>query len=154
MTIGIVLEIQNLKLRMSKADVLLESLKKFFDIPENREILIDILVRKTGISLRKLESFITVQSKKDNLTYTTKSGKQFVVHVAYKSSLVGYSKKLFDPFCRTERIQFLDITTTVAQLNFIKWCITNDIIEYVKKCSHESTFHPQTEDMCILGDTH
>ena len=50
----------------------------------------------------------------------------------YKSSLDGYSKKLFDPFCRTERIEFGTLNTTVAQLNFIKWCIENDIIEYIR----------------------
>lgn len=122
---------------MSKSSLLLESLRGFFDIPENAQILIDILEHKKGVSLRTLESFITVRSKNENITYTTKSGKNFVVHVAYKSSLVGYSKKLFDPFCRTERIQFKigdrDITTTVAQLNFIKWCINNDVIDYLLK---------------------
>ena len=42
------------------------------------------------------------------------------------------ARSCFDPFCRTNRIEFNDITTTVAQLNFIKWCIENDIIEYIK----------------------
>ncbi len=120
---------------MSKSSLLLESLRGFFDEPHNAQMLIDILDHKKGVSLRTLESFITVKSKNENITYTTKSGKNFVVHVAYKSSLDGYSKKLFDPFCRTERIQFKvgdrEITTTVAQLNFIKWCINNDIIDYL-----------------------
>ncbi len=122
---------------MSKSTLLLDSLRVFFDDPSNAKMLIDILDHKKGVSLRTLESFITVKSKNENITYTTKTGKNFVVHVAYKSSLVGYSKKLFDPFCRTERIQFnigdREITTTVAQLNFIKWCINNDIIEYILK---------------------
>lgn len=122
---------------MSKSSLLLESLRGFFDEPQNAQMLIDILDHKKGVSLRTLESFITVKSKNENITYTTKSGKNFVVHVAYKSSLDGYSKKLFDPFCRTERIQFKvgdrEITTTVAQLNFIKWCINNDIIDYLLK---------------------
>jgi hypothetical protein len=51
--------------------------------------------------------------------------------VAYKSSLDGYSKKFFDPFCRTERIEFQGFTTTVAQLNFIRWCIINGIVDYI-----------------------
>ncbi len=144
---------------MSKEDLLLESLTTFFRDPKNSQVLVDILVHKTCISLRKLESFITIQSKKDNVTYKTKSGKQFVVHVAYKSSLVGYSKKLFDPFCRTNRIQFkIDddhtITTTVAQLNFIKWCITNDIIDYIKKYKPENMSHSQSDSMCIPCETH
>lgn len=125
---------------MSKSTLLLDSLRVFFDDPSNAKMLIDILDHKKGVSLRTLESFITVKSKNENITYTTKTGKNFVVHVAYKSSLVGYSKKLFDPFCRTERIQFKigdrEITTTVAQLNFIKWCINNDIIDYILKSKH------------------
>jgi hypothetical protein len=61
----------------------------------------------------------------------TPTGRQFTVHMAYKSSLDGYSKKFFDPFCRTERIEFMGLTTTVAQLNFIRWCIVNGIVDYM-----------------------
>jgi len=118
---------------MSKSEVLLESLKTFFSTDENQKILCDILTSHKGPSLRKLESFITVQSKRDNISYTTKDGRKFTVHVAYKSSLSGYSKRLFDPFCRTERIEFLGLSTTVAQLNFIRWCITNDIIKFLSE---------------------
>jgi len=116
---------------MSKSELLLTSLSKFFDIPENREKLHDILGHRKGISLRKLEWFVTNYAKANHVTYTTPTGKMFTVHVAYKSSLDGYSKKLFDPFCRTERVEFHGFTTTCAQLNFLKWCIQNGIIEYL-----------------------
>lgn len=116
---------------MSKSDLLLESLTRFFSEPKNRDQLSDILAHKNGISLRSLEWFVTNYSKNRHVTYTTQGGKTFTVHVAYKSSLDGYSKKLFDPFCRTERIEFQGFTTTVAQLNFIRWCITNGIINYI-----------------------
>jgi len=117
---------------MSKSDLLLESLKKFYEDPVNSERLHDILTTKSqGISLRNLEWFVTNYAKNRHVTYTTRGGRAFTVHVAYKSSLDGYSKKLFDPFCRTERINFQGLTTTVAQLNFIKWCLTNGIIEYM-----------------------
>jgi hypothetical protein len=144
-----VLEVWRTALAMSKSDVLLETLREFFNKPQNASILMDVLVDRNGVSLRKLESFITVYSKKNNVSYTTKTGKMFVVHVAYKSSLVGYSKRLFDPFCRTERIEFqvspdVVITTTVAQLNFIKWCITNEVIDYVKQSSHTSALRSDT----------
>ena len=72
------------------------------------------------------------------MTYKTCDGKIFSVHVAYKSSLDGYSKKLFDPFCRADKITYTipgttnEIHTTVAQLNFIRWCIKNNIIDYIK----------------------
>jgi hypothetical protein len=116
---------------MSKSDLLLESLTRFFSEPKNSDQLKDILAHKNGISLRSLEWFVTNYSKNRHVTYTTQTGKTFTVHVAYKSSLDGYSKKLFDPFCRTERIQFQGFTTTVAQLNFIRWTITNGIIDYI-----------------------
>lgn len=116
---------------MAKADILLESLRRFFEEPENLEKLKDILGHRKGISLRNLEWFVTNYSKDRQVTYETSTGRQFTVHVAYKSSLDGYSKKLFDPFCRTDRIEFHGFTTTPAQLNFLKWCIQNSIIEYM-----------------------
>ena len=118
---------------MGKQELLLASLVKFYDVPENKEILNDILGHRKGISLRKLEWFVTNYAKAHHVTYTTPTGKMFTVHVAYKSSLDGYSKKLFDPFCRTERLDFQGFTTTCAQLNFLRWCITNGVIDYLSK---------------------
>ena len=118
---------------MSKSELLLASLTKFFDVPENREKLHDILGHRNGISLRKLEWFVTNYAKNNHVTYTTPGGKMFTVHVAYKSSLDGYSKKLFDPFCRTDRIDFHGFTTTPAQLNFLRWCFQNGIVDYMIK---------------------
>ena len=124
---------------MNKADILLSSINTFYAEPENRTTLIELLNKSGGISLRNLEWFITNYSKRNNLAYTTTDGKIFSVHCAYKSSLDGYSKKLFDPFCRSEKIVYTvpgtddEIHTTVAQLNFIRWCIRNNIVEYIRK---------------------
>jgi hypothetical protein len=117
---------------MSKEQTLLKSLSGFYSDTGNLSILKSIIHKTDNVSLRSIEWFVTNHSKKNKVSYTTKNGKKFIVHMAYKSSLDGYSKKLFDPFCRTNRIEFNDITTTVAQLNFIKWCIEHDIIEYIK----------------------
>ena len=122
---------------MSRSDLLLESVKEFYSVDIHSKYLEDILDKKNGLSLRNIEWFITNYSKKTNLSYKMSNGKQFTVHCAYKSSLDGYSKKLFDPFCRTEKFEFkipntnTTIHTTVAQLNFIKWCIKNNIINYL-----------------------
>mgnify|MGYP001177016522 FL=1 len=122
---------------MSKSDILLTSINHFYDDTENKAMLKSILDKSSGISLRNLEWFITNYAKKHNLTYTTSNGKLFTVHCAYKSTLDGYSKKLFDPFCRSEKISYTipgtddEISTTVAQLNFIKWCIKNKVIDYI-----------------------
>tara|TARA_R110000772_G_scaffold243857_1_gene356829 strand:- start:396 stop:803 length:408 start_codon:yes stop_codon:yes gene_type:complete len=122
---------------MSKSGILLTSINTFYNEEENRSKLMNILDKSTGISLRNLEWFITNYAKKNNTSYTTKDGKYFTVHCAYKSSLDGYSKKLFDPFCRSEKFPYKvpgtshEIQTTLAQLNFIKWCIKNNIIDYI-----------------------
>jgi len=120
----------------NRSDLLFKTLKQFYTDDTNAKHLNDILHRREGISLRTLEWFIINYCKKKNVTYETKTGRKFSVHVAYKASLDGYSKKLFDPFCRTQRIEFdvegVPVKTTVAQLNFIKWCIVNNIIDYIK----------------------
>lgn len=117
---------------MSKQDVLFKSLDDFYSNEKNFKELCDILDHSYGISLRNIEWFVTNYAKECHTKFKTPAGNYMDVHVAYKSSLGGYSKKLFDPFCRTERIQYKGLTTTVAQLNFIRWCIRNGIIEYIK----------------------
>lgn len=139
---------------MSKSDVLLESLTRFFAEPLHAEQLGDVLCHRKGISLRNLEWFVTNYSKNRHVSYTAPNGKIFTVHVAYKSSLDGYSKKLFDPFCRTERIEFHGLTTTVAQLNFIRWCITNGIIEYLITQKEVLRTHSQSPKSCIHNKIH
>ena len=81
---------------MNKSAILLTSIDTFYNNPENRATLLEILNKTGGISLRNLEWFITNYSKKNNLSYKTNDGKIFSVHCAYKSSLDGYSKKLFE----------------------------------------------------------
>jgi hypothetical protein len=60
-----------------------------------------------------------------------------LVHNNYKGQLKAYSKKNFDPFCRRNRIRFYYddnkyFITTVGQLNFFKWALENNIINYIK----------------------
>ena len=48
-------------------------------------------------------------------------------------------KKTFDPFCRRERINFEyddknnNVITTVGQLNFFRWALESNVIDYVDK---------------------
>ena len=140
----------------TRSDLLLEALRRFFEVPEHTQQLKDILEHRRGVSLRNLEWFVTNYSRQTNVTYTTPTGRQFTVHVAYKSSLDGYSKKFFDPFCRTERIEFQGFTTTVAQLNFIRWCIVNGIVDYItekgvlhiRRKFEEARIHSSTDTSC------
>ena len=105
--------------------------------PENIEYLINILNNKFQISLRIIDWFVTNYSKKNNICWMLKDDR-FVVYINYKSQLKAYSKKYFDPFCRRERIYFYYnkndyIITTIGQLNFFKWAIENNIIEFIRE---------------------
>lgn len=103
--------------------------------------MLNIINGKSQISLRILDWYVTNYSKKNNTSYDIISSdgnlKKFIVFIDYKSQLKAYSKKQFDPFCRRERISFYDhdnneIVTTVGQLNFFRWAIENNILEYVE----------------------
>ena len=80
---------------MSKTDILLSSVNEFYSDDKNKSTLMGILDKSGGISLRNIEWFITNYAKKNHTSYTTSNGRLFTVHCAYKSSLDGYSKKLF-----------------------------------------------------------
>uniref|UniRef100_A0A6C0JTE7 Uncharacterized protein n=1 Tax=viral metagenome TaxID=1070528 RepID=A0A6C0JTE7_9ZZZZ len=121
--------------------LLLNSLYEFYSDEIHSEKLLDVINHRKGVSLRNIEWFITNYAKSNQIIYKTKNGKDFPVHIKYKASLDGYSKRAFDPFCRTERIQFnlpgdIEISTTVSQLNFLRWCISNDIIHYIENNKH------------------
>ena len=121
--------------------LLLRSLNSFYSDIHNSEKLLDVINHRKGVSLRNIEWFITNYAKSNQTRYKTKEGKDFPVHIQYKASLDGYSKRAFDPFCRTERIDFQlpgneTISTTISQLNFLRWCIVNDIITYIENNKH------------------
>uniref|UniRef100_A0A6C0D065 Uncharacterized protein n=1 Tax=viral metagenome TaxID=1070528 RepID=A0A6C0D065_9ZZZZ len=110
-------------------NLLLDSLNNYYN-DYNLNILKDILTN-SNISLRVIDWFVTNFSKKFNIEYNNNSN-LVNVYVSYKSQLKSYSKKFFDPFCRRNRINYKNtVSTTIGQLNFFKWAITNGIINYV-----------------------
>lgn len=130
----------NTYLVVSKKDLLMQSLISFFMTRVNLDKIIPIITGKSKISLRILDWFVTNFSKKNNINYElnleNNQKKNFIVYLDYKSQLKAYSKKNFDPFCRRERISFIDhdnneLITTVGQLNFFRWSIENNILLYV-----------------------
>lgn len=131
----------NFKIISSKKDLLMQSLINFFTNRKNLDQVIPIITGKSKISLRILDWFVTNYSKKNNVHYSIQLNnkiKNFIVYLDYKSQLKAYSKKQFDPFCRRERISFIDhdnneLVTTVGQLNFFRWAIDNDILIYIKE---------------------
>ena len=121
----------------------IQRLEKFYT-PERIEKLREILTGKTGgVSLRILDWFVTNYSKKNNVSYVTKSGKHVIVYLAYKCHLKAYSKKMFDPFCRHNRIDFHGVSTTVGQLNFFAWAIEDECIDYMH--THIDDIHADME---------
>ena len=95
-------------------DILLNSLKRYYNKESNFEILNNILSNEKNISLRLIDWFVTNYSKKNNIIYliyrdkqdrqtldeTDTIDKQFNVYDSYKSQLKDYIKKKTYPYCR------------------------------------------------------
>jgi hypothetical protein len=139
-----------------KQDLLLESLKKFYRNPGNKELILPIVKQQTTISLRLLDWLVTNYSKQNDIHYelikSDGTKKNFNIWLDYKNQLKAYSKRQFDPFCRRKRIFYniknnetvglnkKDIekyqknedgfVTTVGQLNFFRWALTHHVVDY------------------------
>lgn len=124
---------------LKKQEILLIPISNFFHEPKHLDLLLGILISgKYKVSLRIIDWFVTNYSKKHNLVIHNKNNKPFIVYLEYKSQLKAYSKKQFDPFCRRARIFFeynkdKKFETTIGQLNFFRWAIENNIIDYIIK---------------------
>ena len=121
----------------------LHRLERFYAIDDRTTKLRDVLDGKTNISLRILDWFVTNYAKKNNISYVTSAGKHVIVYLSYKSHLKAYSKKMFDPFCRWDRIDFHGISTTVGQLNFFAWVMEDGILDYLEE--HREEIHADME---------
>lgn len=119
-----------------KQELIVMSLQSFYagrnDLPE----IMELLQGTSIISLRLIDWFVTNYAKRHNIGYVL-GGQEFMVYMSYKSQLKAYSKKLFDPFCRRERIMFSlpgteQFVTTVGKLNFFRWAIEKNVIEFLK----------------------
>jgi len=118
-------------------NVLLNNLKTFYN-KERLDRMLSIINGESSISLRIVDWFSTNYSKKNFTLYELKNGQRFKVYNDYKLRLRAYSKKRFDPFCRWDRIMIpydgeTSIQTTLGQLNFFKWAIENEVIEYIEQ---------------------
>jgi len=118
-------------------------LDKFYANPRNLEILRDIIEKNSKISLSVIDWFVTNYAKKNNTAFINSQNKLINVFLSYKSHLSAYKKKIFDPFCRTKRIKYKDIETTVGQLNFFEWLISDEILAYLE--THFTEIHDDME---------
>lgn len=130
---------QTIKHRVqNRQDFIVRWLQDFFNQPGKLDEILPILTGKSPVSLRLIDWFVTNYSKKFNVFYPLED-RQFMVHFHYKRELKAYSKRLFDPFCRRERISFQVRghapieETTVGQLNFFRWAIEKGVVDYITK---------------------
>ena len=119
----------------SKDHWVLVHLNTFYNEPANMERVTTILESHSRISLRLMDWFVTNYSKKHNISYLTKDNRHVIVYLVYKARLRGYSKKIFDPFGRGRKFQYgaNNLTTTIAQLQFFKWAIEAELLDYLEE---------------------
>lgn len=121
--------------------LLLKNLLDFFENRDNLEKMMEIVNNESHISLRLVDWFVTNYSKKYYTVYKIKTSmgeQRFKVYNEYKLKLKAYGKIRYDVFKRWERISVPVaeneyIETTLGQLNFFKWAISNKVLEYIEK---------------------
>ena len=121
--------------------LLMKNLLEFYKNNDHLKTIISIINGESKISLRIVDWFVTNYAKKYYTVYELNEPYnnemiRFKVYNDYKLKLKAYSKRQFDPFCRWERITipYNDkyMETTIGQLNFFKWAIECNIIDYIK----------------------
>ena len=129
----------------SQNDLLLHNLLDFYKNTDHLDTMLRIITGESRISLRIVDWFATNYAKNYFTVYPLEEGgnkttnKRFKVYIDYKLKLKAYSKKRFDPFCRWDRISipYRDdgtcIETTLGQLNFFKWAIENQVVDYIEQ---------------------
>jgi hypothetical protein len=93
--------------------LLTESLTRFYGHPSHADVLCSIATGKSDVSLRLVEWFVSSERE---------------ISLDYRARLRAYTRRLFDPFRRSDRI-VMDLgedrmfETTLGQMNFVKWLI-------------------------------
>ena len=123
-------------------DLLLNNLLEFYKDTNYLKQMLQIINGESPISLRIVDWFTTNYAKKYytlyNIALPNNESRRFKVYIDYKLKLKAYSKKRFDPFCRWERITIpyddtTSVQTTIGQLNFFKWAIENEVIDFIQE---------------------
>ena len=139
-------------------NLLLNKLLEFYSDYTRLDKMLAIINGESKISLRIVDWFVTNYAKKNFTVYnfTRYDGaniERFKVYNDYKLKLKAYSKKRFDPFCRWDRINIpykneTFVQTTIGQLNFFKWALENNILQYI-----EDNFDKIEKDMNSRNST-
>jgi hypothetical protein len=145
---------------ISKEESMIGKLLEFFKTEANFDILYELLKneksRKNKMSLRLINWFVTNYAKHYTIRYKNNtnicdgittlaslfipSQTNFLVWIEYEKELASEGKEYFDAFRRGANIGKLielefssekKLQTTIAQLNFFRWAIRNNIITYI-----------------------
>lgn len=129
-------KMQNIIQISSHENRLIKLIENFYESLTNIKEFIEIITSKSDISIRLIDYFVTKYSKKNKISYKIDNN-NFNIHQSYKQQLKNFQKKNFDPFARGIRIPYyvgnIWIITTIGQLNFYQWFISNKILEIVIK---------------------
>lgn len=143
---------------LSQSECLLISMLEFYSVPKRINTLVSVVKQKATISLRILDWFPTNYAKYNKVFINDKNvylkyKDQLKAYSKKNFDPFCRRERIFlkfdvDSLSKVEKVNFeyffLDkneqnhyenredgIITTVAQMNFFKWCIENNIIEYV-----------------------
>jgi len=128
---------------ISGKDLLMMALVRFYKQNNNQNMyrIIPIIESNCAISLRLIDWFVTNYSKKYNTIIKKQKNvdgmEYFNVYISYRQQLKAFSKQQFDPFRRRDRIRFVYdkdnnwVETTIGQLNFFKWILQNNILDFI-----------------------
>tara|TARA_B100001287_G_C22646106_1_gene512784 strand:+ start:214 stop:858 length:645 start_codon:yes stop_codon:yes gene_type:complete len=126
----------------SQEHMLFNCMDQFYNNKENTDNAVKLINFLDGeISIRLIDFFVTNYASKNRISYKIQLNDNttvFNVHSSYKSQLKAWKKIHFDPFSRGTRIPFFlndnkdCLITTIGQLNFFKWFITNQLSTFIK----------------------
>ena len=130
---------------------MLLALERFFKNPCHFETLKNFIEQKGDCSLRLLDCLVTNYARDNSDVHYLKvtplsvpSADVFDVYGQYKTQLKSFSKKQFDPFGRIHKSSNIakydlyneetheSVSTTIGQMNFFKWAIQNNILNYAR----------------------
>jgi len=132
---------------------LYKSIRIYYDGLDNsiKDKIYDVIMApsKTCISLRILDWFATEYSRKSGIELKNINNENIDIYVSYKAQLKAFGKKYFDPFRRHIKFKFnyKNMETTIAQLNFFRWAITNNILPYIENNIIELTKEMNTSNL-------
>lgn len=120
-------------------DLLMVSISRFYTNKGMVQKILPIVNGASRVSLRLIDWFVTNYAKRHNVVLVhVVDGHplHFNVYTSYRAQLKAYSKQQFDPFRRRDRIDFYYdrekcVETTIGQLNFFRWMLQNQLVEYV-----------------------